>query len=402
MKGWFRQMPCRWAAKVGELAARALHAPPRQLTLWLVASAITIFIAWSGFASLDEVAIGEGRVTPASKGQVIQSLEGGILSELTVREGDVVQAGQKLATLDPVQARSSMEEALERIAALEARAARLHAEMNDEPEVVFPAELAGDKAVIARERQLFAANRRAFHENVANLRNQLRLAEDELKIALPLLRTGATNEVEILRLKQKVAELSTKLSATQSEYYVALKADYANTMADLGPLRKIREGRADQLRRTVITSPAKGIVKDIRVSTIGGVVTPGGVLMEIVPLGDQLLIEARLSPRDIAFIHPDQDATVKISAFDSSIYGTLPARVERISPDTIEDQVDRRIYYYRVYVLTEHAYLETRDGKRHPILPGMVATAEIRTGRRTVLDYLLKPLNRAAEALRER
>ncbi|KFX29894.1 HlyD family efflux transporter periplasmic adaptor subunit [Ralstonia solanacearum] len=370
--------------------------------LWLICAAIAAFLAWAGFAGLDEVAIGEGKVTPASKGQVIQSLEGGILSELAVREGDVVEAGQKLATLDPVLARSSMEEALARISALQARAARLHAEMNDLPEVTFPPELAREKAVTDRERQLFVANRRAFRENVANLREQQRLAEDELKIALPLLRTGATNEVEILRLKQKAAEFATKLAATQSEYYVALKADYASTMADLGPLLKVREGRADLLRRTVLTAPARGIVKDIRVSTIGGVVGAGGVLMEIVPLDDQLLIEARLSPRDIAFIHPGQEATVKITAFEPSIYGSLPAKVERISPDTIEDQVDRRVYYYRVYALTQHAYLETKDGKRHPILPGMVATTEIRTGRRTVLAYLIKPLNRAAEALRER
>ncbi|WP_244258809.1 HlyD family efflux transporter periplasmic adaptor subunit [Cupriavidus gilardii] len=373
-----------------------------RLLLWLGIGAIAAFLVWAIFASLDEVAIGEGKVTPASKGQIIQSLEGGILAELAVREGDVVEAGQQLATLDPVQARSSMEETLERIAALQARAARLHAEMNDADSVNFPAELARDTAVVERERQLFVANRRAFRENLANLRQQLRLAEQELQIALPLLRTGATNEVEILRLRQKVAEFATKLDSTQSEYYVALKADYAKTMADLGPLLKVREGRADQLRRTAITSPARGIVKDIRVSTIGGVITPGGVLMEIVPLGDQLLIEARLSPRDIAFIHPEQEATVKITAFEPSIYGTLPAKVDRISPDTIEDQVDRRIYYYRVYVLTEHAYLETKEGKRHPILPGMVATAEIRTGRRTVMDYLIKPLNRAAEALRER
>jgi adhesin transport system membrane fusion protein len=370
--------------------------------LWLIVAAISAFVLWASFAGLDEVAIGEGKVTPASKGQIIQSLEGGIVAELAVREGDIVGPGQKLATLDPVQARSSMEEAMERIAALQAKAARLRAEMSASNEVKFPPEVAKDMAAVERERQLFLENRRAFRENVANLREQLRLAEDELKIALPLLRTGATNEVEIIRLRQKAAEFSTKLAATQSEYQVALKSDFAKTMAELEPLLKVREGRADQLRRTAITSPTRGIVKDIRVSTIGGVVGAGGVLMEIVPLGDQLLIEARLNPRDIAFVHPNQEATVKITAFESSVYGSLPARVERVSPDTIEDQVDRRIYYYRVYVLTEHAYLETKDGKRHPIMPGMVATAEIRTGRRTVLDYLLKPLKRAAEALRER
>jgi len=373
-----------------------------QTLLWLIVAAIFAFIAWASLAGLDEVAVGEGKITPASKGQIIQSLEGGIVAELAVREGDIVESGQKLATLDPVQARSSVEEAMERIAALQAKAARLRAEMTAASEVKFPPEVAKDVAAVERERQLFFENRRAFKENVANLREQLRLAEDELKIALPLLRTGATNEVEIIRLRQKAAEFATKLGATQSEYQVALKSDFAKTMADLEPLLKIREGRVDQLRRTAITSPTRGIVKDIRVSTIGGVVGAGGVLMEIVPLGDQLLVEARLSPRDIAFIHPGQEATVKITAFESSIYGTLPAAVERVSPDTIEDQVDKRIHYYRVYVLTEHAYLETRDGKRHPIMPGMVATAEIRTGRRTVLDYLLKPLKRAAEALRER
>lgn len=383
------QLPARGAA-----ADRAM--------LWVIVAAIAAFGIWAFFAPLDEVAVGEGRVTPASRAQIVQSLEGGILAELEVRTGAVVEAGQKLATLDPVQARSSMEETLERISALQARAARLRAQIDDQLQVVFAPELAQQPDLTGRERQLFHANQRAFRENLGNQRQQLRLAEDELRLALPLLKSGATNEVEILRLRQKAAEFSTRLAAMQSEYYVALKADYAKTMADLDPLLKVREGRADQLRRTELHAPARGIVKDVRVLTIGGVVAPGGVLMEIVPLDDQLLIEARISPRDIAFIHPGQEATVKISAFDSAIYGALPATVAQISPDTIEDQVDRRNYYYRVDVLTQHAHLETRDGKRHPILPGMVATAEIRTGSRTVWEYLVKPLNRAAEALRER
>lgn len=370
--------------------------------LWLIVSSLAMAIVWAAYAPLDEVAIGEGKVTPASKGQIIQSLEGGILAELFVREGDIVEAGQKLATLDPVQARTSMEEALARIVPLQARAGRLQAEMADASEVVFAEELQSDPDVVERERQLFIANRKAFKENISNLREQLRLAQEELEITMPLLKSGATNEVEVLRLKQRVVEYSSKLAATQSEYYVALKADFAETMADLGPLLKVREGRADQLRRTMIASPTYGIVKDVQVTTIGGVVGSGGVLMEVVPLGDQLLIEAKLSPRDIAFIHPGQAANVKITAYDSAIYGSLSGTVDRVSPDTIEDHVDKRIQYYRVYVLTDQSYLETRDGKQHPILPGMVATAEIRTGSNTVLNYLLKPLNRAGEALRER
>jgi adhesin transport system membrane fusion protein len=183
---------------------------------------------------------------------------------------------------------------------------------------------------------------------------------------------------------------------------VGLKKDYTQTMAELEPLLQIAKGRASTLERTELRASMRGIVKDVRVSTIGGVVAPGGVLMEIVPLDDQLLIEARMSPRDIAFIRPGQEATVKITAYDSSIYGTLPGVVEMVAPDSVLDEVDRRTTYYRVQVRTDKAYLETPDGKQHPIMPGMVATTEIRTASRTVLTYLLKPLDKAAEALRER
>lgn len=383
------------------IPTRARYRSPRVL-LWLVMATVVSFVVWSAFAELAEVAVGEGKVIAASKEQIIQSLEGGIVTELSVREGDIVEVGQKLATLNPVQALSSVEETQVRVAALQAKGVRLQAEMTEQSKVTFPEDIEKYTEIVDRERELFEADRRAFAENVANLREQLRLAEQELKLSTPLLRSGAANEVEVLHLKQKVAELSTRVASTRSEYHVALKADYVKTMSELEPLLKVREGRSEQLRRTVITSPARGIVKDIRVSTIGGVVAPSGTLMAIVPLDDQLLIEARINPRDIAFIHPGQIATIKISAYESSIYGTLSAKVDRVSPDTIEDQVDKRIYYYRVYVLTDHSYLETKDGRRHPIMPGMIATADIGTGHRTVLSYLLKPLNRAGEALRER
>jgi len=373
-----------------------------RIILWLIIAAIAIFIVWSMFASLDEVAVGEGKIIPSRKGQLIQNLEGGILASLEVKEGQTVDRGEVLAELDPKKARSNMEEASARTIALKARAARLEAEISDAEEITFPPDIADIRVVTERERNLFAANRRAFKENIDNLNKQLNIAEDQLKIAKPLLSSGAASEIEILRLQQNVAELSSRVASASSQYYVALRDDYAKTMNELEPLEKSKDGLQDQLRRTVITSPTRGIVKDIRVTTIGGVVAPGGILMEIVPIEDQLLIETRISPRDIAFIHPGQNANVKITAYDSGVYGSLPATVEYISPDTIEDDVDKRIYYYRAYVLTEHNYLETKDGKRHPIRPGMIATTEIKTGRKTVMAYLLKPLNRAGEALRER
>lgn len=373
-----------------------------RIILWLIIAAIAIFIVWSMFASLDEVAVGEGKIIPSRKGQLIQNLEGGILASLEVKEGQTVDRGEVLAELDPKKARSNMEEASARTIALKARVARLEAEISDAEEITFPPDIADIRVVTERERNLFAANRRAFKENIDNLNKQLNIAEDQLKIAKPLLSSGAASEIEILRLQQNVAELSSRVTSASSQYYVALRDDYAKTMNELEPLEKSKDGLQDQLRRTVITSPTRGIVKDIRVTTIGGVVAPGGILMEIVPIEDQLLIETRISPRDIAFIHPGQNANVKITAYDSGVYGSLPATVEYISPDTIEDDVDKRIYYYRAYVLTEHNYLETKDGKRHPIRPGMIATTEIKTGRKTVMAYLLKPLNRAGEALRER
>jgi len=373
-----------------------------RIILWLMIVAIVSVITWSYFAVLDEVAIGEGKVVPSKRGQFIQNLEGGILSEITVKEGETVEEGQILASLNPIQARANIEEITARIIPLKARAARLAAEINDKETIDFPQELAGHAEVMERERMQFQVNRRAFTENVENLTKQLKIAEEQLEIAKPLRKNNAVSEVEVLRMEQNVAELSSRVAAATSEYYVALRDDYANTMSSMEPLLKSQSGLDDQLTRTVIRSPTRGIVKDIRVTTIGGVLSPGGVLMEIVPIEDQLLIEARLNPRDIAFIHPGQEANVKITAYDSGVYGSIPAVVQNISPDTIEDDVDRRLYYYRAYVLTNHNYLETKDGKQHPIRPGMVATAEIRTGQKTVFSYLMKPLNRAGEALRER
>ena len=196
-----------------------------RLILWIIIAMIVIFMIWSYFAVLNEVAIGEGKVMPASKGQIIQNLEGGILAELSVREGDEVREGQVLAALDPAKAKSNVDETLAKIVALQARAARLFAEMNYQNDVNYPEEIRDKKDVIDRETELFFTNRQAFRENVLNLTEQLKLAQDEVEIAKPLLKTGAASEVEVLKLQQNAAELSSKLAATKNEYFVALRGD---------------------------------------------------------------------------------------------------------------------------------------------------------------------------------
>jgi adhesin transport system membrane fusion protein len=381
---------------------RNFQSPPPRGLFWMILVTVVVFFVWASLAQLDEVAVGQSKVVPLSRSQIIQSLDGGIVAELFVHEGDIVQQNQLLVQLDPAMALATTGEARAKIIDLKARAARLQAAMDEHTEIKFPDDVLEHPEIVARERAALRQNQSAINQTVADLSKQRELAQRKFDLAQPLLETGAANEVEILNLQQQVADLNTRINSTRNEYMVALKRDYSQTMSELAPLEQMARGRTEQLNRTEIHAPTKGIVQAIRISTIGGVVTPGGVLMEITPLDDQLLIEARINPRDIAFIRPGQEANIKITAYDSSIYGILQAKVVTISPDSVLDDVDRRNFYYRVFLRTDKAYLQTDDGVQHAIIPGMVATAEIRTGHRSVLSYLTKPLNKAAEALRER
>ncbi|EOC1301984.1 HlyD family efflux transporter periplasmic adaptor subunit [Cronobacter dublinensis] len=369
--------------------------------IWLTLAALVLFFVWAWFATLDEVTVGIGKITPSSRAQVIESLDGGIVNALLVHEGDVVERGQMLARLDPTRFQSNYGEAAARARALRASSERLRSELTGEP-LKFSEESLREPALVARERQLYESRRRNLDETLENLQKTYNLVMAELRMTQPLVAKGAASEVEVIRLQRQAAELKGKMDDARNQFAVRAREEQVKNNADLDAQLQVMAGKADQLDRATLFSPVRGVVKDIQVTTVGGVLQPGGKLMEIVPLEDQLLVETRINPRDIAYIRPGLPATVKITAYDSSIYGDLKGEVEMVSPDTLQDEVKRDQFYYRVYVRTRSAELKNRNGKRFPILPGMVANVEIKTGQKTVLDYLIKPLNKVKEALRER
>ncbi|WP_319520600.1 HlyD family type I secretion periplasmic adaptor subunit [uncultured Martelella sp.] len=368
----------------------------------ILALMITAFLVWAYFFSVEEVSSGPGTVVPLSHEQTVQSFDGGILSELDVSAGEIVDKGQIIARLDPTRAQAEYDETAARYRASLAQAARLQAEVTGAETVNFPAALDGFPDLTASERALFVARQDSYHESLADMKTDMALIDEQLRLMTPLVETGAASKVELIRLKRDRADIKLKMDDMRSKYIVESGEKLAEAQAKVQSLLSTLHGLEDTIAHTTIRSPVHGIVKDVAVTTIGGVISPNGAVMTIVPLNDQLLIEARVSPRDIAFIHPGQPALVKITAYDYSVYGGLEGSVENISPDTIRDEINPENLYYRVYIRTASDVLVNKAGKRFPISPGMVASVDIKTGEKTIWDYLIKPLNRGREALRER
>ncbi|WP_145129106.1 HlyD family type I secretion periplasmic adaptor subunit [Pseudomonas sp. URMO17WK12:I11] len=378
---------------------QAVFRAGRLITLCAVM--LAAFLAWAAWFEVTEVSTGTGKVIPSSREQVIQSFEGGIVAQMSVAEGDLVERGQVLAQLDPTKTSSSVGESEAKYRAAKASQARLQAEVTGKP-LKFPASLSESPELIEAETALYTTRRRGLEQTLAGIEDSLRLVRSELKITENLAKMGASSRVEVIRLNRQRSELELKATEARSEYLVRAREELAKASAEADSLSEVIRGRSDSLTRLTLRSPVRGIVKDIEVNTLGGVVQPGGQVMKIVPMDERLLIETRIAPRDIAFIHPDQAAKVKISAYDYSVYGGLDGKVVGISPDTLQDEVKPEIYYYRVFIRTEQDSLQNKAGKQFAIVPGMIATVDIRTGEKTILDYLIKPLNRAKEALRER
>lgn len=375
--------------------------PKSTILIWTVFLCFLAFFIWAYVFKLEEVSTGTGKVVSSSKEQVIQSLEGGILTKLYVKEGQIVEKGQILAQLDPTRQESTVKESQSLLLASKATVARLNAEVNGKS-LSFPDDVRKFPELVKEESALYYSRRANLEESISGLKDALSLVEQELRMTEPLVAKGAASDVEILRLRREANDLRNQMNDIRNKYSVQAREELAKANTDVQTQSQVVAGKSDTLKRTIFKSPVKGIVKEIDVMTIGGVIGQNGKLMTIVPLNEKLLIEARISPRDIAFVHPDQKALVKVTAYDYSIYGGLDGVVTVISPDTIRDEVKQDQFYYRVYIRTNNDKLENKKGQNFYITPGMVATVDIKTGEKSVLDYLLKPFNKAGEALRER
>lgn len=362
---------------------------------------VTIFIIWANLFDIDEVSKGDGKVIPSSKEQVIQSLDGGILTDLYVKEGEIVLPQQVLAQLDTTRVLSNVEESVAKYTAALASYSRINAEVNGIP-LKFPVELNDYPDLIKAETILYNSRKAMYEESLLNISASKELISKELEINSRLAESGATSTVDILRLRKQLVELNMQEANLKSDYFVKSREEMSKILAEINSLAPIISGRQDLIAKSTIKSPVRGIVKGIEITTIGGVIAPNGLLMQIVPLDDSLLIEAKISPRDIAFIHPGQKAQVKITAYDYSIYGSLEGEVVMISPDTMKDEEKPDVVYYKVYIRTQQDHLENKNNTKFYITPGMIATVDIKTGQKTVAQYLMKPFNKINEALRER
>jgi adhesin transport system membrane fusion protein len=410
--------------------------------LWIFAVFIVWALLWANYANVDELARGQGRVIPSKKIQIVQNLEGGIISDILVDEGEAVEKGQILIKIDDTKFSSSYEENFLRILELKAKMIRLNAEAEGKKFKISKQIKEQMPALISHEQSLFNTNRNQLKQQINILKEQVNqrmqeltevrakrdqltishnLIKEEVRITEPLMLNGVVSKVEFLqlsrqasamkgdlsavalsipRIKSTIIEAKNKILEARLEFQNSAKEELNQVSAELSRNTEAGGAIEDQVKRTNVRSPVKGVVKQLLITTIGGVVQPGMDIIEIVPIQDKLLIETKIKPSDIAYLYPGQKAIVKFTAYDFSIYGGLDGVVTHISADTIIDEEGNS--FYEVRIKTNKNFLE-RDNKKYEILVGMVANVDILTGKKTVMDYLLKPIIKARQsALTER
>ncbi|MBL8278173.1 MAG: HlyD family type I secretion periplasmic adaptor subunit [Pelomonas sp.] len=383
------------AAHIDEPLPRATWA------LYLLCAVVTVAITWSALAKVDEITRSDGRVVPDGREQVIASLDAGILRELKVREGQEVQAGQELAYLDPTRVEAQQAEGQAKLLSLKAAAARLEAEANGRATVRWPADVDPKARYAIAEAESFEARRRLLEEAVGAINRSLGMISKELKLAQDMSRSGLMSDVEVMRLNRQVNEIQQQRTERLSRYRQEASQELVRVQSEMAQMDEQMVVRQDALTRTVLKSPVHGVVKSVKAGTIGGVIGSGAPILEIAPIGPKVLVEARIKPKDIGFVRLGQTAEVKLAGYDFNTYGGLEGKVTYISPDAVTEGDKTGEGHYRVIVTAERNNLKYK-GEKLPVIPGMTSVVEIKTGERSVLSYLLRPMMKSQEALRER
>ncbi|MBJ6138912.1 HlyD family efflux transporter periplasmic adaptor subunit [Marinobacter litoralis] len=366
-----------------------------RLLLWCCVLTVVTFIGWAWWATLDDVTRGEGRVVPSGRLQSIQSLDGGLLSHLLVSEGDEVAVGQTLMVLDETRYLAAYRETEEQIHVLIAAIARLEAEVSGAQTISFPDQYSLTTSLMETEQELFFARQGRLKEMLNSFAEKKALAVKQLKLLTPLRQSQAVSEIELIQVQRDIAALQGEMLGVSRSYSEDAYGELVQKKGELSRLLQVAAQRSDQLQRTRVTSPVRGKVNTINVTTAGAVIGQGELIMDIMPLDDTLLVETRIKPRDVAFLAPGMPATIKLTAYDFSVYGSVEGKVIKISADSIQEETIRgKESFYRVLVSLDREFLGTvRQGL--PIKPGMMAEVDIKTGERSIISYLLNPIIKA-------
>ena len=374
-----------------------------RLGVWGSVLVVALFAAWASVAEIDQITRGRGQIIPSSRTQVIQAPDGGVIEELKVREGDEVNRGDLLVRFDKTKAEASFREAEFKVAGLSATVSRLRAEVFG-GEAIFKAEALKFPEFRQNQLDLLMKRRESLEQEIRSIEKMKLLAQRELDMTRPLLKTGDVSMAEVLRLERLVAEQEGQISNRKNKYQQDSQSELNKLEEDLAGAKETLIQRRNLLDNTQLRAPVNGTVKNVRVTTRGGVLRPGDELMQIVPVDDALIVEAKVKPSDVAFLKPDQDVAIKIDAYDYTIYGSLNGKLSYISADTLNEDVKQgEQAYYRVQVKTQSPRFNRRPDESFQLQPGMTATIEVKTGGNTVLKYLLKPMIKTLnESLGER
>ncbi|MGP9558500.1 HlyD family efflux transporter periplasmic adaptor subunit [Psychrobacter sp. AOP7-A1-24] len=373
-----------------------------RLSIWIALIGIVTLIVWASFAKIDQVTRAQATVIASARTQEIQASEGGVLTQLAVTEGEEVKAGQLLVVLEEERAKAAVDNSASKTAALTAKLARLNAEIFEKP-LVFPKGIEDYPEYVQNQRALYNRRRQAINEEVSSLQKMLVLARQELRMNEPLLQYGDVSQADVIKLSRQVADIEAQINNKRNKYFEEAQAEMTKAQEELDTeLEQLRD-RAQVLEEKRLMAPTEGKIKNINVTTIGGVVKPGEIIMQILPTSSDLVIDAKVSPADIAYVKEGQEATVKLDAYDYSIFGAMKGTVNYISPDTLMEKTpEGEEPYYRVLIVINGAEFKGR-GDEIVIKPGMTASVDIKAMERTVLSYLTKPITKTlSEGLGER